>query len=253
MTGVDTDPDAIRHAKKLLESNASLQPFIDVHIMQHLRAERDSPLHASTSAQRSSAGHDSTSCTESIGHAAAAAQRAQTLNEQHSASMGVLSSGAARQGPFAFCVCNPPFFESFAQASQNPATAVSGTPAEMACRGGEAAFVGKMIEESAARPGMCHWFTSMLGRKGSFKQLRQQLHSMPDVTAVRSTRLAQGRTHRWVLAWSFSVARELATKPLPQMSARCAAESEERNDAAAVEPLSDSAGIEGPAKKRRAP
>lgn len=32
---------------------------------------------------------------------------------------------------FAFCMCNPPFFESMAEAGRNPSTAFGGTAAEM--------------------------------------------------------------------------------------------------------------------------
>jgi 23S rRNA (adenine1618-N6)-methyltransferase len=48
-----------------------------------------------------------------------------------------LVSGALRAGErLAFCMCNPPFFESMAEAGRNPATAYGGTPAEMVYPGG---------------------------------------------------------------------------------------------------------------------
>lgn len=87
---------------------------------------------------------------------------------------GVLSGGAAAAaaeggvlGPavlqgerFAFCMCNPPFFESLEEAGRNPSTGHAGTEEEMVCPGGEMAFVRRMLEDSfelgdrcAKRPG----------------------------------------------------------------------------------------------------
>ena len=37
---------------------------------------------------------------------------------------------------FAFCMCNPPFFESGEEAGRNPATAYGGTDVEMVYPGG---------------------------------------------------------------------------------------------------------------------
>ena len=47
-------------------------------------------------------------------------------------------------------MCNPPFFETLAEAGRNPATAFGGTSAEMVCAGGERAFVLQMVQDSRA-------------------------------------------------------------------------------------------------------
>ena len=58
-------------------------------------------------------------------------------------------SPAIQEGEgFTFTMCNPPFFESMEEAGQNPATAFSGTAAEMVCPGGELAFVMRMVTDS---------------------------------------------------------------------------------------------------------
>ena len=91
----------------------------------------------------------------------------------------------------------------------NPSTAHEGTEAEMVYPGGEMGFVQRLFVESAEAPGMrdaVHWYTTMLGKKSSLKQLRAFLQSRPEVAAVRSTEFALGRTHRWGLAWTFSSA-----------------------------------------------
>lgn len=47
----------------------------------------------------------------------------------------------------------------------------------MVVPGGELAFVRAMIADSRVLQGRVHWYTSMCGKKGSMKVLRQELHS----------------------------------------------------------------------------
>lgn len=61
---------------------------------------------------------------------------------------GVLSPAIQEDEAFTFTMCNPPFFESMEEAGQNPATAFSGTAAEMVCPGGELGFVSRMVSDS---------------------------------------------------------------------------------------------------------
>ncbi len=61
---------------------------------------------------------------------------------------GVLTPAIQEGESFTFTMCNPPFFESMEEAGQNPATAFSGTAAEMVCPGGELAFVTRMVTDS---------------------------------------------------------------------------------------------------------
>lgn len=86
---------------------------------------------------------------------------------QHPILDGVLRPGES----FDFCMCNPPFFESMDEAAANPRTACGGTKAEMVYPGGEEAFVARMIADSCALKGRVHWYTSMVGKKGSLKKL----------------------------------------------------------------------------------
>jgi 23S rRNA (adenine1618-N6)-methyltransferase len=62
----------------------------------------------------------------------------------------------------------------------------------MVCPGGELAFVRRMAEESAALRGAVHWYTSMVGKKATLKEMRKELHAL-GVTALRTTELAQAR------------------------------------------------------------
>ena len=121
---------------------------------------------------------------------------------------GILPAAPAK---FAFCMCNPPFFgdESEYSASQeggsvNPFTGgCNATDLERYVQGGEVAFVGQIIRDSMVLLDRVLWYTSMLGKRSSLKPLKQKLKDL-SIKNVRTYRLAQGHTHRWVLAWSFT-------------------------------------------------
>ncbi len=101
-------------------------------------------------------------------------------------------------------MCNPPFFEDASEASQHPQRNTAITHSEAATSGGEVAFVSRIIQDSVAlQPtSSIEWYTSLCGKKSSLGPLKALLrqHAVP---VVRSARLRVGRTHRWVLAWSF--------------------------------------------------
>ncbi|KAI7842940.1 hypothetical protein COHA_003449 [Chlorella ohadii] len=89
------------------------------------------------------------------------------LSASQAAGSGIIS-GALRKGEqIAFCMCNPPFFESLEEAGRNPATAYGGTAPEMVYPGGELAFVSGMVQDSLALRGAVHWYTTMVVRVGS--------------------------------------------------------------------------------------
>ncbi|TYH37389.1 hypothetical protein ES332_D12G036900v1 [Gossypium tomentosum] len=103
---------------------------------------------------------------------------------------------------FDFCMCNPPFFESFEEAGLNPKTSCGGTYEEMVCPGGEKAFITRIIEDSVVLKQSFRWYTSMVGRKVNLKFLVSKLREV-GVTVVKTTEFVQGKTFRWGLAWSF--------------------------------------------------
>ena len=83
----------------------------------------------------------------------------------------------------------------------------------MVCPGGELAFVTRMAEESSRLRGRVHWYTTMVGKKATLKELRRRLHAL-GVSALRTTELAQGSTSRWAAAWSFAADPNTANVPL---------------------------------------
>lgn len=64
--------------------------------------------------------------------------------EQEEVLVGVVKDSET----FDFCMCNPPFFETFEEAGLNPKTSCGGTREEMVCEGGEQAFVTRIIQDS---------------------------------------------------------------------------------------------------------
>ncbi|KAK1548787.1 hypothetical protein Q3G72_034618 [Acer saccharum] len=111
--------------------------------------------------------------------------------------------GVVRDGEkFAFCMCNPPFFETMEEAGLNPKTSCGGTPKEMVCPGGEKAFISRIIKDSVALKQTSRWYTSMVGRKLNLKILTSNLREV-GATVVQTTEFVQGKTCRWGLAWTF--------------------------------------------------
>lgn len=116
---------------------------------------------------------------------------------------GVLLPAIRADEQFAFCMCNPPFFETMAEAEQNPSTDFGGTEAEMCCEGGEDAFTRRIYADSLRLRERVHWYTTMCGKKDTMKRLRRLLE-VRRVPAVRTATFHQGRTTRWGVAWSFA-------------------------------------------------
>jgi 23S rRNA (adenine1618-N6)-methyltransferase len=211
--GVDVTEEALQWAGRNRDSNPRLAPLLEVRRGAMQPAQR--AFLAAAAAAGGGAGPG----------AAAAAASAPPADEEPGggAEGGGIISGALLPGErFHFCMCNPPFFGSMAEAGRNPATAYGGTPAEMVFPGGEAAFVGGMVADSAALRGRVHWYTTMVGKKATLKAARAALYRA-GVAVVRTTEFSQGKTSRWGLAWSYAAHPSTANKPLPRFPAARAA------------------------------
>jgi len=133
---------------------------------------------------------------------------------------GHLFQGLVREGEtFALCMSNPPFHASAEEAQEGsqrkwknlgrsrPGQRTAplnfgGRGAELWCPGGEAAFIGRMIEESAQRPGLCQWFTSLVSREATLPGLYAALKAA-GVREQRTLNMAQGQKRSRILAWTF--------------------------------------------------
>ncbi len=119
---------------------------------------------------------------------------------------------------FDLSMCNPPFHTSAAAAAagnrrkqRNLAPARSrtstlnfgGQAGELWCQGGELAFVRRMITESASRPRLCRWFTTLVSTSAHLPALVHALEAA-NVLDVKIVEMAQGQKKSRVLAWTFT-------------------------------------------------
>ena len=63
--------------------------------------------------------------------------------------------------------------------------------------------MSKMIEESRDISNQVKIFSSLIGHKRNVSILKEKLNCIPEVKSVAVAELCQGRTMRWVLAWTF--------------------------------------------------
>ena len=123
---------------------------------------------------------------------------------------------------FAVSVCNPPFHTSREEAlagtqrklrnlgpvagkratDGRPVLNFGGRGNELWCEGGEAGFVRRMIQESAARPQLCGWFTTLVSKSSRLPELEAEL-SRVKAAEVRVLSMRHGEKFSRVLAWRF--------------------------------------------------
>lgn len=165
--GSEVDPIAVKWAKKLVASNPSVANLIECRLQQ-------SPL----------------SCFA-----------------------GVTTAGET----FDVSMCNPPFHESAEAAAEgtrrkqrnlgtkkSKATGLNfgGLAGELWCEGGELGFVGRMIAESAERPQLCRWFTTIVSKREHLPRLFKQLDAV-NAADVQTLEMAHGQKKSRILAWTF--------------------------------------------------
>ncbi len=129
---------------------------------------------------------------------------------------------------FAAVMCNPPFHASAAEAAagtrrkvralaggpvRDPVLNFGGQASELWCVGGETAFVGRMIAESARRPALGDWFTSLISKRENLPAIHAAL-AAAGAREVRTVEMRQGQKTSRFVAWTF--------RPAPQ-SRRAAA------------------------------
>jgi 23S rRNA (adenine1618-N6)-methyltransferase len=147
---------------------------------------------------------------------------------------GVISAGDS----FALSLCNPPFYASAAEAAEGnrrkrrnlsgkrgkrrtggkrgredpggrgdgerePADRnFGGQAGELWCPGGELGFVQRMITQSAERPALCGWFTTLVSRGAHLPRLTRALQAV-EAAEVRILEMAHGQKQSRILAWTF--------------------------------------------------
>jgi 23S rRNA (adenine1618-N6)-methyltransferase len=125
-------------------------------------------------------------------------------------------AGVTKPGEhFDASMCNPPFHASAREAAEASARKrknlelvnveplnFGGGAGELWCAGGERDFIERMIVESAARPTLCRWFTTLVSNSEHLPRLRRSLKHAGAAT-VRTIEMAQGQKKSRILAWTF--------------------------------------------------
>ncbi len=114
-------------------------------------------------------------------------------------------------------MCNPPFHASLAEAragtrrkwknlgiKKNKSTSLNfgGKSTELWCEGGEEAFVGKMIEQSAQLSSNCFWHSALLSKKISLPGIYRSLERA-SAFEVKTIPMTQGNKVSRIIAWTF--------------------------------------------------
>ncbi|XP_058087054.1 uncharacterized protein LOC131234293 isoform X2 [Magnolia sinica] len=209
--GSDVTDVALEWARRNVESNSHLSELIEIRKAgENLPREEETvdQLVSSGTALNSEEDTNKDSCT--VGNEDAIS------DEKISSGELPVLVGVVRDGEqFDFCMCNPPFFESIEEVGRNPKTSCGGTYEEMVFPGGEQAFITRIIQDSVMLKHSFRWFTSMVGRKESLKQLARKLREV-GVSIVKTTEFVQGHTSRWGLGWSFMSPTKKISSHVPE-------------------------------------
>lgn len=125
---------------------------------------------------------------------------------------------------FDLSLCNPPFHASAEEASSGskrkwrnlgkldpkrklPVLNFGGQAAELWCQGGEAAFVGRLIKESAQHAQQVLWFTSLISKASNLAGVYSAL-KQAGALEVRTVEMAQGQKQSRFVAWTFLTAAQ---------------------------------------------
>lgn len=119
---------------------------------------------------------------------------------------------------FAVSLCNPPFHASAAEAAAGtarklrnlhgstrrtpPTLNFGGRHHELWCEGGEAAFIRRLIVQSAERPLLCGWFTTLVSKSENLPAVQRALAGVK-ASDVRTIPMAQGQKKSRIVAWRF--------------------------------------------------
>ncbi|MDP2686545.1 MAG: 23S rRNA (adenine(1618)-N(6))-methyltransferase RlmF [Aequorivita sp.] len=116
---------------------------------------------------------------------------------------------------FDVVVCNPPFFKNRTEAEQSNRRKFKnlelneentknfgGLSNELWYKGGEAAFVQKMAEESLQFKDQVQWFTAIVSQKENLKNIKRSINKTKP-TEVRIVEMEQGNKQSRFIAWTF--------------------------------------------------
>jgi len=120
---------------------------------------------------------------------------------------------------FDLTMCNPPFHASREEAKagtqrkwrnlgkrewcgKRPVLNFGGQEGELYCEGGEEAFIGRMVADSAGHADHCLWYTSLVSKSASLPGVYRALKKS-GVLEVHTIEMAQGQKKSRIVAWTF--------------------------------------------------
>lgn len=126
--------------------------------------------------------------------------------------------GIIKQGEvFDLTVCNPPFHSSWRDANagttrkwnnlnrtklQKAPLNFGGKNNELWVAGGEAAFIKRMVDESALFADSCLWFSTLVSKKDTLAGVYRALNNV-NAVEVKTINMAQGQKISRIVAWTF--------------------------------------------------
>lgn len=125
---------------------------------------------------------------------------------------------------FELTLCNPPFHASAAEAASGskrkwrnlgkldpkrklPVLNFGGQAAELWCPGGEAAFVARLIGESAEHRDQVLWFSTLISKAGNLPGVHAMLKKVGAVD-TRTVEMSQGQKQSRFVAWTFHASEQ---------------------------------------------
>jgi len=116
---------------------------------------------------------------------------------------------------FDIVICNPPFYKNRFEAEQknrrksqnlqleeDEGVNFGGRSNELWYKGGEEAFIKKMISESVLFKDQVHWFSSLVSRKENLKNIKRAVNkTLPK--EVKIVEMEQGNKKSRFVAWTF--------------------------------------------------
>ncbi|CZF80807.1 23S rRNA (adenine(1618)-N(6))-methyltransferase RlmF [Grimontia marina] len=180
--GADIDPVSVKSAKLMVEMNPSLKGGIQFRLQKN-------PDHIFAGMINAKERFDFTMCNPPFHASMAEATKGSERKVKN------LAANARKKG-------SEPFKAQPMKGKGKPMLNFGGQNAELWCPGGEAAFIKRMIEQSADFKTQCLWFTTMVSKKENLPGIYKQLKALK-VEDVRTIEMAQGQKVTRIVAWTF--------------------------------------------------
>ena len=128
----------------------------------------------------------------------------------------IVKSVIKKNERFTATICNPPFHASKAEAQAGTqrkwrglgkgekaaALNFGGQSNELYCKGGEAAFIIKMVNESQLFAAQCQWFTTLVSKSATLSSVYRALNKI-GAHEVKTIEMQQGQKQSRIVAWRF--------------------------------------------------